>query len=313
LSRERQLRADAIAVRLTRDPVGLSEALHKVSSGWRGIGYIPRDLGSLFIINPAVDARDEKEDSWANLQSTHPPIRKRIKILADMAHLGVKDIEANVRKETERRNSMREMPRATEEPVWTFADEKGAWQGPFTLGQAMVLGWLTPDTLVRHAGGQDPVRAKDEPLLAPVLDSKIRGSRVSDLQCPSCKQNLVEEEYEGAPIQRCAFCDGVLIKWRQLPRIGLRTEKGFDERIKKLAEYAEKDKDARRRDSKNRGTSPLKCPKCARGMYRGDYSEAYPVEVDKCLACSLVWFDKDELEMFQYMLETKGVTPDGWD
>jgi Zn-finger nucleic acid-binding protein len=48
-------------------------------------------------------------------------------------------------------------------------------------------------------------------------------------------------------------------------------------------------------------------------MHRGNYSAAYPVEVDKCLMCSLVWFDKGELEAFQYMLETKGVIPDGWD
>ena len=313
LSRERELRADAVAIRLTRDPVSLSEALYKISVGWRGIGYIQRDLASLFIINPAVDARDEREDSWANLQSTHPPIRRRIRILADMAHVGVKQIEDNVRKQTASRESAREMPKSPEEPVWSFADAKGQWQGPFTLNQAMVLGWLSPETMVKHAGLEQPVRAKDEPLLAPLLDASTRSARVSDLRCPVCKQSLVEVEYEGVPIRRCAFCDGVLLKWKQLPRISVRTEKGFDERIKKLAEYSERDRDARRQDLKNRTVSPLKCPKCARNMYRGDYSAALPVEVDKCLICSLVWFDKDELEIFQYMLESKHVAPDGWD
>ncbi len=313
LSREREIRADAIAVRLTRDPISLSEALHKVASGWRGIGYIRRDLASLFIVNPAVDSRDEREGWWANLQSTHPPIRKRLKILARMAHVGVKEIEENVRREVERRDGVREMPGAEEEPLWMFSDETGSWQGPFTMSQTMVLGWLRPDTWVKRLEGEGLFQAKEESLLEPVFDSRAKAARVSDLDCPACNQKMVEEDYEGVSVKRCPFCQGMLVGWRMLPRIGVRTERGFDERIKKLAEYAERDHRAKSHGTKGRRISPLKCPKCGRDMQRGDYSGTYPVEVDRCVMCGMVWFEQDELETFQYMLETKGVVPEGWE
>jgi Zn-finger nucleic acid-binding protein len=124
---------------------------------------------------------------------------------------------------------------------------------------------------------------------------------------------MVEEDYEGVGVKRCVFCGGVLVRWRKLVRIGIRTEKGFDDRVKKVAELAERDREARLTEYKTRTDSPLSCPKCGRGMHRSEYSGVYPVVVDKCLMCSLVWFEKDELETFQYMLETKGVIPDGWD
>jgi heat shock protein HtpX len=313
LSRERETRADAIAVRLTRDPVSLSEALYKVASGWRGIGYIKRDLAALFIVNPAVDARDEREGWLANLQSTHPPVRKRLEMLTAMAHVGVKEIEDSVRMEAERKETLREVTEGEEEPLWMFSDKGGAWQGPFTLSQATVLGWLGPETQVKRLKSGELLKAKDEPLLQPVFDSSVRGTKVSDLDCPVCKQKMLEEDYEGVRIVRCPFCRGVLVGWRALPRIGLRTEKGFSARIKKLAEYAERDHGAKSQAAAGSGISPLKCPKCGGAMKRGDYSDAYPVEVDKCLTCGMIWFDRDELETFQYMLETKGIVPEGWE
>jgi len=43
----------------------------------------------------------------------------------------------------------------------------------------------------------------------------------------------------------------------------------------------------------------LKCPKCAASMVRNFYTMAYLVEVDRCDACGLIWFGRDELEMLQ--------------
>ena len=40
ISREREYRADAAAVRITRNPLALAEALHLLSRNWRGIGFI---------------------------------------------------------------------------------------------------------------------------------------------------------------------------------------------------------------------------------------------------------------------------------
>lgn len=48
------------------------------------------------------------------------------------------------------------------------------------------------------------------------------------------------------------------------------------------------------------------CPKCQHPktrMMRMFYTEVYRVEVDKCFACGLIWFDGDELEVLQYLIE----------
>jgi len=38
-------------------------------------------------------------------------------------------------------------------------------------------------------------------------------------------------------------------------------------------------------------------------MRRGFYTYQYLVEVDKCTRCTMVWLDKDELEIIQYLIE----------
>ena len=48
-------------------------------------------------------------------------------------------------------------------------------------------------------------------------------------------------------------------------------------------------------------------PICQHGrakMMRMFYTEAYHVEVDKCHTCGLIWFDQDELEVLQYLIES---------
>jgi len=46
-----------------------------------------------------------------------------------------------------------------------------------------------------------------------------------------------------------------------------------------------------------------KCPKCGKPMTRKFYSYAYHIEVDECNECNLIWFDKDELEILQCLIE----------
>jgi Zn-finger nucleic acid-binding protein len=38
-------------------------------------------------------------------------------------------------------------------------------------------------------------------------------------------------------------------------------------------------------------------------MMRRHYSYEYAVEVDKCFICDLIWFEKDELEVLQVLVE----------
>ena len=342
LSRDRELRADAVAVRLTRDPIALSEALYKISRGWRGFGQIDRNFSTLFIMNPAKEARDEREGFMDNLFSTHPPIRKRIKILADMAHTDVAHVIHDVLSQVRVEEAAREIPAepGADEPLWMLRDDQENWKGPFTVSQAMVLGWLTPATWVKRFGGgaaeqamaampggatggaafhvgtgsapggtsgqaagEAPGQARDEPLLAPVFDARLGGASVSKFVCPTCNQKLIDEDYEGATIHRCVFCHGTLVDRRKMNRITLRTEKGFSERLARLAELTQKNGQARRNEKARLEPSPFNCPNCSSEMRRGFYTYQYLVEVDKCTRCTMVWLDKDELEIIQYLIE----------
>ena len=51
----------------------------------------------------------------------------------------------------------------------------------------------------------------------------------------------------------------------------------------------------------------MKCPSCMNTMERNFYSFQYFVVVDRCFMCNLLWFDKDELEMLQAMVESSPV------
>jgi heat shock protein HtpX len=305
VSRERELRADAIAVRLTRDPISLSEALYSISRGWRGMGYINPDLKPLFILNPAADEIDEREGFWANLLSTHPPVGKRIKILAAMAH----DDVASIREAVMRREASSHVARATlpepEKPSWMLMDETRQWQGPFNIKQIMALGWLKPDTWVQPAAGADVVQAKEAPLLKPVFDSRLEHLKISTLDCPKCKQALVGEDYEGSVVHRCVFCGGALVEKDRIARIILRREIGFDDRIERLARLTQKSGPEKARKVTHMTATPLRCPKCGGKMLRNFYTLAYFIEIDRCFRCDLVWFDKDELDILQYLIENK--------
>jgi Zn-finger nucleic acid-binding protein len=243
LSRNRELRADAIAVRLTRDPLSLSEALYSISMGWRGMGRIDENLEPLFIINPVKAAVDEKEGLFADLFSTHPPIKKRIAILAQMAHADVSRIEEGVAAREGRR-----------------------------------------------------------------IDASAGVLKGSPYTCPKCVKGFVEEDYEGVIARRCLSCGGILVEKDKIERIIIRREKGFDERIKKLAEITQKDGIRRVAfGSKETSLSSLKCPRCAAAMVKNFYTMAYLVEVDECYPCGLIWLDKDELEILQYLIEERKV------
>ena len=73
ISRQREYQADATAVRLTRNPLGLINALEKIS-GNSVVEDTPNDSKGMYIANPL-------ESEWF---STHPKMEKRIEKLKKM-------------------------------------------------------------------------------------------------------------------------------------------------------------------------------------------------------------------------------------
>jgi len=80
ISREREYLADATAVRLTRSPLGLIEALEKIDGSGERFEGANRATQHLFIANPL---RKFSERSKA-LFSTHPPMPERIARLRNL-------------------------------------------------------------------------------------------------------------------------------------------------------------------------------------------------------------------------------------
>ena len=78
ISRRREYFADASAIKLTRQPQGLIDALKKISSDDSILETASTATASLYISNPF------KGNKLTNMFSTHPPIEDRIKVLQEM-------------------------------------------------------------------------------------------------------------------------------------------------------------------------------------------------------------------------------------
>lgn len=80
ISRKREYLADAGSAELTRRPLALASALRKVSADPTIEAVKRKDVAQMFIENPQ-ETEEKSSFSFANLFSTHPPIKKRIQLL----------------------------------------------------------------------------------------------------------------------------------------------------------------------------------------------------------------------------------------
>lgn len=85
ISRQREYLADATAVKLTRNPKGLADALEKISSDKEVLEAANRATAHLYIANPIK----KFEKRAKGLFSTHPPMEERIQILRSLESGGV--------------------------------------------------------------------------------------------------------------------------------------------------------------------------------------------------------------------------------
>lgn len=83
VSRRREYLADASAVELTRNPLGLARALTTIAADPGKMRHANRATAHLYIANPMKKAKQV-----TGVFDTHPPISERIKVLLEMAHVG---------------------------------------------------------------------------------------------------------------------------------------------------------------------------------------------------------------------------------
>ncbi|MBM4070275.1 MAG: M48 family metallopeptidase [Planctomycetes bacterium] len=84
VSRQREFLADASAVELTRNPLGLAGALRKLDADPHELKSANRGTAHLFIANPIKKFSDRGQHIWAS----HPPIQERIARLEALAGAG---------------------------------------------------------------------------------------------------------------------------------------------------------------------------------------------------------------------------------
>ena len=82
VSRQREYLADASAVELTRNPLGLASALRKIDDDPHDLRTANRGTAHLFIANP-VKKFELRADS---VFASHPPIQDRIARLEALVH-----------------------------------------------------------------------------------------------------------------------------------------------------------------------------------------------------------------------------------
>ncbi len=328
LSRERETLADAAAVEISRHPVGLARLLYKAHLKSSLIGDFGLTYSPLFIVAPQLTG--ESDGFFSRLFNSHPPLMKRIKLLAQQAGLEPAHVIQQVWEDQKLRGEARtrlpsfaesrgsggeekaEMESPSEQgKTWFIQDSKGKWQGPFDLEELLFLPYFTSLRLTKCIPANLTGQAREFPQIRLALE-RLRKKKPVDLskkdRCPRCRVPLSDNYYECVEIKTCSRCGGKLVDSARMERILLRREFDFSQTLIEKArafreqfllnpvkQQREKEKEARR----------YACPDCGYRMLPRPYNYQYFIPVDKCLACGMIWFDADELEILQVLIEKK--------
>jgi heat shock protein HtpX len=329
ISREKETLADATAVEFSRDPEALGRALYKAHLKNSFVGDFNLTYTPLFIVDP--ESSSEAEGFFADLFNTHPPLMKRIRLLAEMANTTPAKIIEEVWETQKRREEARTILHSREETgqeislpaaeakdtapeqgkIWSIRDSEGNWQGPYSLQELLFVRSFSP--LIRVKNLQEGVEAQAREFLQ--VRSALRNlgkKRPVDLsrqnKCPRCRLPLSEGYYEGVAIKFCGQCGGKLVDATAMTRIITRREMAFSEQlVKKASEFKEKFllNPVGTKKINPQEEASIFCPNCGSRMLARPYNYQYFVPVDKCLSCYKIWFDADELEILQLLIEKK--------
>ena len=330
LSREREILADAAASEIGRNPATLARALYKAHLKSSFVGDFSLTYSPLFIVAPALSS-DEDEGLWSRLFNSHPPLMKRIRLLAQQAQLRPAQVIEQVWESQRMREQARGVVHSFEETavsvsadnaagpvaaleeqkVWEIQDASGKWQGPFGLEDLVFLPYFSVVRKIRNVQEGVEAPAREFPQVRLGLQNLGKNKPVDSSRqnhCPRCRALLIDTFYEGVAVQTCGRCGGKLVASSHMDRIILRREVAFsDDLLAKARDFRQqfllnpvKKQRAREQDAEN-----LFCPSCGQRMRARPYNYQYFIPVDKCLACYKIWFDADELELLQVLVEKK--------
>jgi heat shock protein HtpX len=289
ISRTREQEADLAAARYTRDPVSLAEALRTISRHPGGSGFIPEGLAALCIRASHADGA-----SWLDrLFATHPPTNQRIDTLLGLANMSRGQFVMQAAEADKSFNGREHV--ATAPGAWSPADAAAL----AALGGTAVA--ATPAAAV-------PVAAMAAASPTAASPTAVPGAHaVGANHCPVCGTVLQSISYEGVAILACRSCGGRLVGKNEIGRIIARREMGFTPEQQRIADQVFAQGNQLRRAALLQRAAfqanRVSCPLCAQTMARRHYNYVYAVAVDSCELCDVTWFDRDELEVLQILIE----------
>jgi len=318
LSRQREFMADAAAVELCRDPMGLAKGIYKANTRFSQVLGSTDVYSPIFIVDPRSHGLEDEGGFFGKLFGSHPPAMKRIQGLCAMMGNAPPDVLREIRTTEKERLKNRtifhpfvrtEIARApishSDQREWMICGAKGQWQGPFLVEELIFLPFFTPSVRVKKAGDETAGKAFD---FDPVREVFHRVGSDSDHaaknKCPRCEVPLASTFYEGVPVQSCATCGGKFALNSAVERILIRDEMGFDEAlVQKALDFKETVLVNPLKHPQSAEAKTLLCPKCGAKMMPHPFSYQYFVPTFKCFLCKAIWFDPDNLEILQILVE----------
>ena len=327
ISQKRELLADATAVELSRDPMALARIIYKahLANSFLGDSSL---FTPLFLVPP--DSRDIQEGVRDKLFNTHPPLMLRLKTLAEMAHKNVREVMGEVREREQQREKSRLLYGSTEESspeyqeklrqlqlrarenlekesVWLARNARGRWEGPFVLGALIALPYFTPATRIKNLKENLEGPARNFPQVRFALFRQLKKQPLDPAgqnKCPICRTELGVAFYEGVKIRKCQTCQGKLVAFNDLEKIFARRELAFPDWLKQKAlAYRESLLDPNLKPPVLKEKPPAICPECGLQFTLRPFSYHYLMPVYKCYSCQKIWFEDQELEILQIMVE----------
>jgi Zn-dependent protease with chaperone function/Zn-finger nucleic acid-binding protein len=326
VSRQREILADAAAVEFSRNPRALARAIYKAHLKNSFVGDFNAAYTPLLIVPPR--STGITDGFFSRLFNTHPPLMKRIRILSDMVPVRPAQIIQEVWDIHKKREKARLVLYSQEEihakkegsthpaaaaghegKIWMVQNDEGGWEGPLTIQDLIASDLFLPSRWIRNNQEGVEAPAREFPQIrkaARTWGKRKRQKGFVENACPRCRIALRDNFYEGVPLKICPECGGKLIDSAVMERIIARREVAFSEHLKQKAKDFEesflRDPVLRKKIHADK-SSKVTCPNCGYRMRPRPYNYQYVIPVDKCLACHKIWFDADELEILQILIE----------